>query len=366
LHVATVFGIPIRIHLTFFLLLGWVGWAARDSVVDARRFMIFLLAVFGCVALHELGHALMARSQGVGTREIVLYPIGGVAKLEQLPSGRVEVLIAAAGPAVNLVLAALLMLAFGVVEQLVPGGGRGTSVLGGGNLLFDLALANLILFGFNLIPAFPMDGGRILRAALSMSLPIERATDIAAGIGQGIAVLLGLAGLVVFWQSPFLLLIALIVFLGAGQEAAFQRQRAAIRGRCARDAMSTRLTPIAPQHSLRAAADLMNATGQRVLAVVDAWQRVVGVLPRSTLMRALAAQGGDAAVLEVMLRDFETVPPDESLERVLARLRRHPGTPLVVTEDDRLAGLVTLTGLAEFIDPERSAAGKRGGDDRKA
>jgi Zn-dependent protease len=358
--VATVFGIPIRIHLTFALILLWVAWWSRQSEIATAQLLLFVLSVFACLLLHEIGHALMAKVFGVRTREIVLYPIGGVARLERMPNGVAELLIAIAGPVVNLVLAGLLLLGYMVLEARFPGVGADRAI--NATLLRDLCIANLLLFAFNLLPAFPMDGGRILRATLSLFLPIERATDIAAAIGQSIAILLAVAGLLFYRQAPLLILIALFVFLGAGQEAAFQRQRATVRGRTTREAMVTKLAPVAPQHSLRSAADLMNATGQRVLAVVDAWQRVVGVLPRATLMRGLAEGGDDAAVLDVMVREFPTISPDAGLERALERLRRRPGLPLVVLEDGRLAGLITLASLAQFIEIERSS-GRRAGDD---
>ncbi len=345
LQIGTALGIPIRIHLTFLLLLLWFGFAATARGDSPVRAIVFLLLLFACVALHELGHAAMAMRFGVRTREIVLYPIGGVARLENIPQGKAELLIALAGPATNLALAAVLLVAILALGMpLLPGP---EAVFSPGNLLHQLLLANVVLFAFNLVPAFPMDGGRVLRAALTLAMPADRATSIAATIGQGIALLGGTAGaLSGNWMLVF---IAVFVFLGASQEGAFFRQRAMVVGRTAREAMITRFETLAPQESLGRAADVLLATHQQDFPVVDAWRRVAGVLSRTALMKGLAREGAGGAVLDAMSREVSSVQPTADLEEVLRILQADPSIPVLVMDGEELAGMITLENLAEFI-----------------
>jgi Zn-dependent protease len=207
-------GIDVRVHWTLLILLAWIFAShvlAGHGLRVAFEGAAFIAAIFACVVLHELGHALTARRFGVRTRDITLYPIGGVARLERAPEQPVaELLIAVAGPAVNFVIAAALWL----VADRLPGPDKLPLV--GGSILGKVMYANLSIGLFNLLPAFPMDGGRVLRALLAMRLPYVRATRIAANAGKALAVLLGLAGL---FGNPFLVFIALFVFVAAEQEA---------------------------------------------------------------------------------------------------------------------------------------------------
>ncbi len=351
LEIGTVMGIPIRIHFTFLLLLLWFGFAATARGESAPRAVLVLVLLFACVVLHELGHAAMARRFGVRTREIVLYPIGGIAKLENIPGGMAELLIALAGPAVNLFIAILLVAAMALL-------GMGPAVdfgllLPPGPILPKLLAANLALIAFNLIPAFPMDGGRVLRASLSMAFGEEKATRVAAAVGQGIAVLFGATGL--FTGQWGLLFIALFVFLGAGQEAAFNRRRAMVVGRTAREAMITRFETLAPQDSLGRAAEVLLATHQQDFPVVDAWSRVAGVLSRAGLMQGLAREGNSGAVLDVMQREFPVVAPGSELDEVLRYFQSDPRMPVIVLDGEQLVGMITLENLAEFIQIARFA-----------
>ncbi len=215
-RLARIAGIDTRVHLSFALLLAWVAWeayGASGSALGAALGVAFVLLMFGAVLLHELGHALTARRYGIPTRAITLYPIGGVAELMgEARTPRQELLIAVAGPAVNLVLAAL----FGAVAFFVePSGLVGTFVKG-------LAWANLGLGLFNLLPAFPMDGGRVLRAALTRRLGRLQATEIAAALGKVAAVGLGIWGL---FGNPFLILIAVVLWTVGGRELRYARLR---------------------------------------------------------------------------------------------------------------------------------------------
>ncbi len=357
LTLGTVIGIPIRIHFTFLLLLVWYGYYSSRMGHDLVLAILFLLLLFACVVLHELGHAAMARRFGVRTREIVLYPIGGIARLENIPQGRAELLIALAGPAVNLALAAVLWIVLGLT-------GRGFALprqlVAPGQLLSYLFLVNVVLVLFNLLPAFPMDGGRVLRAALTLSVSAQRATEIAAAVGQGVAILFAVVG--ILRVDPFLMIIALLVFVGASQEALFFRQRLAVVGRTAREAMISRFETLGPQDTLQVAAEHLLATHQQDFPVVDAWNRVVGLLARARLMRGLARPGSAGGlVLEAMERELAVVRPDDDLERVLQSLRARPDRPVLVLDGERLCGMITLENLTEFIElARRTATAERG------
>src|SRR5262245_47649352 len=276
-QIGTVAGIPIRIHLTFVLLLVWFGMSAAASSRNVPREIAFVLALFACVLLHEMGHALVARQFGVKTSEIVLYPFGGVARLQSMPGGWAELLIAIAGPAVNLVIAAAC--AAGLFALHVPHPLRQAMPWENTGLVQKMLWANLTLVVFNLIPAFPMDGGRVLRAVLAIGLGQTTATRIAAFVGQLIAGVFVVAGVL---NTNFLLaFIGLFVFLGASQEVAFQTSRSAVEGRTAREAMITRFETLAPQDTLGRAADLLLATHQHDFPVLDAWNRIAGMMPRA-------------------------------------------------------------------------------------
>ena len=345
-------GIPIRIHATFLLILVWFGMAAAASSRNVPREIAFVLALFACVLLHELGHAAMARRFGVRTREIVLYPIGGVARLETIPGGWAELAIALAGPAVNVVLA--LAAAATLVALHVPQALRQAMPWENTGLVQKLLWANIVLVVFNMIPAFPMDGGRVLRAVLAIGLGQTRATRIAAFIGQVIAGFFVVGGL--FQANFFIAFIGVFVFLGASQEVAFQTRRAAIAGHTAQEAMITKFETLAPQDTVGRAAELLLASHQHDFPVVDAWNRIAGVLPRALLLEGLARSGKDTNVLEVMSREPIQVAPDTDLEVVLQHLQREPSTPILVVKDGALQGMVTLENLAEFIVVARQIA----------
>ncbi|HVQ35474.1 MAG TPA: site-2 protease family protein [Candidatus Bathyarchaeia archaeon] len=343
-QVATLLGIPIRVHVTFLALLVWFATYAAAMARDVKTELAFVVGVFTCVVLHELGHAAMAKRFGVKTREIVLYPIGGVARLERIPGGVAELLIALAGPAVNAVIGAALSIVLVAVGAPID---LSIDFPFQDGLVQKLLWSNVMLVLFNMIPAFPMDGGRVLRGLLAISLGQDRATRIAAIVGQLFAVLFAVLGL---WSGNFLLVfIGVFVFLGATQEAAYQRGRSAVAGRVAKDAMISRFEVLRPQDSLGRAAELLLATHQHDFPVLDAWDRVAGVLPRVRLLEELARSGSGTPVLDVMQRDPVVVAPGTPLDAVLQHLQADPARPLLVVEDGKLAGMLTLENLSEFI-----------------
>ena len=355
LQVGRIFGIPIRLHATFVLLLVWVALLTARSGESLLRGVAFLLLLVASVTLHELGHALVARRYGVATEEIVLLPIGGVARLSGRPGAGAELAIALAGPLVNLGLALALGLAL-----LAGGGGAaaaegsaaaGSSLLGGAGLasgsglVADLALANFALFAFNLLPASPLDGGRALRAFLALLVPAADAGRLAGRAGQAFALLLGLVGaLLPAGLALPAILLAVLLFFGASQEAALASRVQALAGRTAADAMTARFEQLAPQEPLERAALLLLRTPQQDFPVVDAWGRPVGALGRGALLAALARLGGEAPVLEAMDRRVLVVPPGTPLAEVVAALRAGTPPPVVVAGEAGIEGIVTLDG----------------------
>jgi Zn-dependent protease/CBS domain-containing protein len=352
-----VAGIDIFVHVTFVMLVAWVAlshWIVERSVAAALGGAIFILALFACVVLHELGHALTARRYGVRTRDITLYPIGGMARLERIPEvPRQELLIALAGPAVNVVIAAglwLLLSAAGGVTPLTE------LDVAKGPFLERLLLVNVFLAGFNLIPAFPMDGGRVLRALLATRLSYVRATELAAGVGQAMALVFGFVGL---FSNPFLVFIALFVWLGASSEAAMAQMRAAFRGLPVSRAMLTEFAVLAPRDPLARAIELTLAGSQSDFPVLEDG-RPVGVLRQAELLAGLSERGPEAPVADFMHPVVEVVEPGEMLDDVFARLQGQESRTFPVVSGGRVVGLLTPENLGEFLRIQAAmAAGRR-------
>jgi Zn-dependent protease/predicted transcriptional regulator len=347
IRIATVAGIPIRLHWTFLALLVWLTFLSLGQGKTNLKSMLgvlFVVALFGCVLLHELGHALVAQRYGVRTRKIVLYPIGGVASLESLPRPRQELWIALSGPAVNLVIAALLYVGLRAAGQPI-----GSFNIGGAqpNFAANLLWANLWLAAFNLLPAFPMDGGRVLRALIARVTDEASATAIAARIGQGLAILLGLYGLFGPGGNFLLVFIAVFVYLGAGQEASAYQTKALVTGHRVDEAMMREFHTLPVGTTLREAADTLLAGSQSDFPIVHGGE-VLGVLSRSDLLRGMA-QDPDGYVAGVMQREFARARPDDSLESVLAQRQASQIGPILVMDGDALHGMLTQENLLEFL-----------------
>lgn len=342
----TFAGINVFIHATFLLIIGWVGfsyWQQTGTLAGTLEGILFTLLLFGCVVLHEYGHALTARRYGIKTRDITLYPIGGVARLERMPDKPIQELwVALAGPAVNVVIAALLFGWLVFSNTLQPLANLSVT---GGPLIERLMLVNISLVVFNLIPAFPMDGGRVLRALLALRLEYTRATQIAATVGQGLALLLGFIGL---FSNPFLLFIAFFVWIGAGQEASMVQMKSALGGIPVGRVTITDYQSLAPQDTLGRAVELILSGSQTDFPVVENGQ-VVGVLTRNDIVAALSRQDQFSPVVTIMRRDFQAADANEMLEPVFARLQACDCHTMPVTYNGRLVGLLTTENVGEFL-----------------
>lgn len=356
ISLGTIAGTRVRIHITFLLFLVWLGAAywAKGGVTAAANGLAFILLLFLCVVLHEFGHILMARRYGVRTPDVTLFPIGGVARMERIPEkpGQ-ELTMALAGPLVNLVIASALFLALG--DEVFS---RGLALdEQGANLLPRLAVANLILALFNLLPAFPMDGGRALRALLAYRLGRVRATRLAASIGQMLAFGFGLLGLIS--GNPILVFIALFVYLGAAAESVDTQMQHIAEGLLVSDAMVTQLATLSAESRIEDAVQILIRTTQQEIPIVDEAGRLLGLLTRNLLIRALHAHGPDVPVTQVMRTDIPVVPARRLLGDAL-RIMREQGLPAIAVADasGRLTGLVTPENLGEMMMVQAARAGR--------
>ncbi|HEY8565518.1 MAG TPA: site-2 protease family protein [Beijerinckiaceae bacterium] len=350
--VAVIAGTVVRLHATFVLFLIWVGatqyrLGGREAALEG---VLFLILVFACVLAHEFGHIFAARRYGIRTPEVTLSPIGGVASLERIPERpREELVVALAGPAVNVVVAAALFV------YLAGRGADGTTdavqaaqiAEPQAGLAARLAAANVFLVLFNLIPAFPMDGGRVLRALLATRRPHAEATRIAARVGQGAAFLFALAGLFV---NPMLIVIALFIYLAASAEAQHVALRDGTRELPVRAALESVLEGLSPNATLNDAVNLLLRSPQTVFPIIDGAGRPRGLLTKDALIPALRDGGPAAPVLDIMVRDVPAVNAMMPLDAALALLNQSRAPALfALDEEGRLIGLVTRENVGEMM-----------------
>lgn len=347
LNIGRIAGTAIRVHVTFLLFLGWIfvaSWVAGGPET-AWQALVFLLLLFACVVAHEFGHIFAARAFGVSTPDVVLLPIGGVARLERIPEEPwEEFLVAIAGPLVNVAIAAALVLTAGAHVSL----GALHAVESPSTSMVDrLAAVNLFLAAFNMIPAFPMDGGRVLRALLAARMGYVRATEIAAFIGQGVAFALGFVGL---FYNPLLIFIAIFVYLAASSEAHLVAIRAMSRGVPVSTAMMTQFATLTPQAHVDEAVQTLLRTSQTEFPVVDEAGKPIGLLGRNDLIRALKELGPDARVADVMTTTVPTIAQRRCLEEAF-RMLQEKSAPAVAVVDGtgRLVGLVTSETVGEML-----------------
>ncbi|MGH8021672.1 MAG: site-2 protease family protein, partial [Opitutaceae bacterium] len=343
-----VAGIEVRIHFTFLLLLLWIGWShyTIGGVPQALDGVGLILALFGCVLLHEFGHAFAARRYGIRTPDITMLPIGGLARLERMPDKpSQELVVALAGPAVNVVIAALAIGVFGFRFDW-----RALSALDQPGVSFGdkIASVNVMLVLFNLIPAFPMDGGRVLRALLAMVTTYGRGTQIAARVGQVLAFVFGFLGL--WGGNPMLLLIALFVFLGAAQENTMAQMKDLSGNLRVSDAMVTQLVTLDENATLDDAVETLLRTSQHEFPVLDGAGRVLGILTRNGMIAALKNHGATTPVTDVMHQNLPVVGEHAPFAEAF-QMMNTCGCPAIPVLDrfGRLAGLITPENIGELM-----------------
>jgi Zn-dependent protease/predicted transcriptional regulator len=345
-RIGSIAGTEIKVHATFLLLVGW--WALmgyqQAGTSGALSAALSLLALFACVLLHEFGHILMARRFGVRTPDVILLPIGGVARLERIPDEpRQELLIALAGPAVTLVIAALSL----AVLRLTGSQASVMQLSENQPFLAWIAGVNIYLLLFNLIPAFPMDGGRVLRALLASRLGLLRGTRIAATLGQTFAVLGGLYGITN--SEPLLILVAFFVFLGANAEAAAVETRIAGEGLQVRQMMVTDFRTVPIHATLNDAVNLLLSGEQREFPVLDNLGRTEGLLTRENLIRGLSQRGPQSTVAEAMSAGVPSVSSTLSFQDALDQLRASRLPALPVIDGGALVGLLTMDNITDLL-----------------
>ncbi len=335
-HAGKIAGIKLNIHPTFLILLIWVGFTTLFSggtTADVFSEIAFILVLFLSVVLHELGHALAAKSYGIATKDITLLPIGGVARLERMPEEpKQELIVAAAGPAVNVLIAGVLF-----VGLLISGAISGPVEMGMllDNFWLRLLSVNLTLVLFNLIPAFPMDGGRVLRAILASRMDYTKATRTAANIGRGFAVLMGIAGFII---NPWLVLTAIFIWSGAGAEADAVEMKADMEGLMVRDAMISQFYQVEANQPLDIVFQLSMTTGQQNIPVVSNGH-FLGIIRRQDLIQSLDRLGNRAPAYAAIGSEPTGLDPEQPLNDVLPKFALNRILPVV--ENGQLIGLIT-------------------------
>jgi len=335
-------GVPIRLHFTFVLLLIFLIVIGLGSNQNPLNYTLFLLALIVSVLLHELAHAFISSLYGIRTLEIVMYPIGGVARVERPAKPSEEFWIALTGPVVNLMIAGAIFTVFAAQHRAINFFAFDQPM--DSNLADRIALGNLILAGFNLLPAFPMDGGRMLRAVLSRIRSEYDATRVATWSGRMLAISMGLYG---FVYLPMLAFVAFFIYLGAANEGAASRGRSLTHGIPVRAAMVTDYRTLSHGSTLRDASNLLLSTSQQDFPVVHGDQ-VVGLLGRNALLRGMALEGPDTYVAGYMDREFSSFTPDKDLSEILPLMANAASCALVI-EDEKLVGLLTSENLSQFL-----------------
>ena len=349
-------GVPVRLHFTLLLFVAFALFVGLEERQTPLMNLTDVAGILLSLLVHEAGHGLVCRRRGIRILDNVMFPTGGVSRLERQPEPREEFWMSVAGPALNLLVAGVLIgwLAFDNALFVQPQA-REVTVFG---VMQRVAVLNLVLGGVNLLPAFPMDGGRILRSLVALRRPHHEATRVAAATGRWLAILVGLYGML---STNFLLIfVAFFVYLGAVQESAAATGRFLTQGVAVRAAMVTEYRTLAHGDTIRDAANLLLSTTQQDFPVVHAGV-VVGLLSRVALLRALAAEGPDAYVASAMDRDFVRLAPNDDLSRMLPGALRS-GSCALVMEGDDLLGLLTAENLSEFLllrkfgmEPERKS-----------
>lgn len=357
--IGRLLGIELRIHLSFFLIVAWAAYIWGSSSVNqtegAAYGVLIISMLFLCVVIHELAHSKMAQHYGAEVDSITLLPIGGVSQLKSMPEEpKKELMVSVVGPLSNVVIAALLLVLLTLLPNKEPIAGMtgdefmdfiiGVSLQG---FLTYMLLINVMLAVFNLLPAFPLDGGRVLRSLLAMFMPSVQATRIAKTIGQVLALGLGTAGLLV--GQIFWVIIAVFIFFGAGQEGAGAEMKNILTRLTVRQALTGRFDSVGPDMPLGDVVNIALRSYQEDFPVLDDTGKLVGLLTRSNLLGGLHQRGPDARVSEFMEANFPSVGPDDDFSRVFERMNESRLKAIPVVDGDDLLGIITVEHLSEVF-----------------
>jgi len=321
---------------------------AGDSFEELAWHILFVFSLFACVGLHELGHALTAKRYGIKTKSITFFPIGGVARLSRMPKEPVqELTITIAGPLVNLAIAILLFVGLGLsgnasfgMENLEQ-----YSTINAENFLFMLFISNIVLFLFNLIPAFPMDGGRILRALIAMKTSYRTATQMAVTVGQVFAIMFVFVGLII---NPFLIIIAMFIFISAQSELMYAIFSESLSNSTAKDVMMRKLTTFSIDDSLEAAAtEIIN--GQDKIFLVKDEIGTSGYFTKNDIIKGLSFIGKKAPIKHIMRSDPKWVKNKTSASEIWDIMMQENEAIIFVGEKRRLDGVINFENLKEWV-----------------
>lgn len=347
LSLGKILGIHVQIHWTFLILIGWIvisNLSAGNSTEQTLWAVFFVLTIFACVTLHEFGHALAARRYGIATQDITLLPIGGLARLASMPEKPMEELVVAlAGPAVNIIIAALI---YPFLH--IPTGtdlSMNLRAVDSDTFLLSLMAVNLWLALFNMIPAFPMDGGRVLRALLSFRMERAAATRVAAAIGQFLAIGFVIIG---FFGNPFLIFIGFFIFLGAQGEAELAQTKSALQGYRVVDVLMHNFTSLQSYQPLQAAVELLLNGQSRNFLIIEE-ERPAGTLSRDEIVRALSQYGLEIPIGKVMNPDITFLQAEMPLEIAWQKMQQHKIEFAPVMHQQQLAGVIDVENIAEFM-----------------
>lgn len=344
-------GIDVYVHLTFFLILLWIGlsvWQQTANLAAVVQGIGFVLILFACVVMHEFGHALTARRFGIKTLRITLLPIGGVASMEKMPDDpKQEILVALAGPAVNIVIASVLWLYLSLSQTPLPNPEDQQNMLfgSGGHMLYNIMFLNIVLGVFNLLPAFPMDGGRVLRAALALVMPHHKATEKAAAVGQVLAILMFGFGLL---YNPFLILISAFIWLAAAGEAGAEKLQHSLHGVTAKDVMLSQFETLHDDDTLSKAVDLSIRSGQRNFPVQTATGELK-VLGHKALLVAAHEQDANLPLSALPLPELPCVETHADAESLLKKLHSGQATLFGVKQNQVLRGLISVEEMMGWL-----------------
>ncbi|WP_020528290.1 site-2 protease family protein [Flexithrix dorotheae] len=350
LNLGKLFGISLKVHWTFAFILLWVTFlnlSYGQTAMGIAWELFFVISIFGCVVLHELGHALAARRFGIPTKDITLYPIGGVARLQSIPKEPMkELVVAIAGPAVNVVIALILFIGFKSNQQYIENLTLLDEPLSLATFPYYLMTANIVLVIFNAIPAFPMDGGRVLRALLSMKLPRLQATRIAMWIGQFFAGVFIVAGL---FYNPFLMLIGFFVFFGARSEYKYIKNFERFEPYMVKDAMSQNYVPVSTQDTINEAMEkFYNSPGQVI--IVEKNGVIYGIVRRHTIEKYLKdGHNKQRKITTLMDKEFEVIDANQNLNQAYNYLIRKRDKYFPVMVDNRISGIISFNKIREFL-----------------
>lgn len=347
--IVSIRGINLHVHWTFLLLIGWIlliNAYSGNNIEQLSWSVLFLLAVFACVILHELGHALMAARFGIKAKDIALLPIGGIASIEKFPENpSQELAISMAGPLVNLVIAGVLWL-FMVPHTSLLNAPPDTSIMHGHDFLYNLRIVNILLVAFNLIPAFPMDGGRILRALLGFKLNYIQATTIAANIGKIMAILLIISGIVLI--NPFLPAIGVFIIFSAGVEEYYLRLKSLVKGIKLNEVLMYDYNSLNANMTVQEAANVLNSNHSKYFILMDG-VNPIGAINRMEIIKALAEMNYNEPIKKLVNEDLEYLDGNKEIDTALEKLARNDERIYPVMDNSQFIGVVSLNHIIEYL-----------------